>query len=36
MVLKEVRCDVVDWIHVDKDRILLRAVVSTEMKLPII
>ena len=36
IVLKEVRCDVVDWIHVGKDRIWWRAVVSKEMKLRII
>ena len=36
VVLKEVRCDVVDWIHVGKDRIWCRAVVNKEMKFQII
>jgi len=36
VVPKEVRCDVVDWIHVVKDRIWCRAVVNKEIKLRII
>jgi hypothetical protein len=35
MVLKEVRCDVLDWIRVGKDRIWWQALVSKEMRLQI-
>jgi hypothetical protein len=36
IILKEVRCDVVDWIHAVKDIIWWRAVVRKEMNLRII
>jgi hypothetical protein len=36
VVPKEVRCDVVGWIHIGKDRICCWAVVNKEMKFRIL
>jgi hypothetical protein len=35
MGLREVGCDVVDWIHLAQDKDQCRALVNTEMKLRI-